>query len=367
MSVTLHQLLKTMVERGGSDLHVTTNSAPQIRIDGKLVPLDMPPLTAPDTKQLAYSVLTDAQKHRFEENLELDISFGIKGLARFRANIFNQRGAVAAVYRQIPYEILGFKELGLPVVVEEICKKPRGLVLVTGPTGSGKSTTLAAMIDKINRERRAHIITIEDPIEFLHNHKNCVVNQREVRVNTHGFANALRTALRQDPDVVLIGELRDLETVESALRFAETGHLTFATLHTNTAASTITRVIDIFPANQEAQIRTQLSMVLEGVLCQQLLPFTEGPGRAMALEILLPTPAVRNLIREDKVHHLPGLMTTGQDEHQMQTLNQSLARLYNAGRISFDAAMPCSAEISDLKDLIGTSEAGVTHLHLPAA
>src|SRR5690349_17530254 len=221
MAVTLHQLLKTMVERGGSDLHITTNSPPQIRIDGKLTPLDMPALAAPETKQLSYSVLTDAQKHRFEENLELDISFGIKGLARFRANIFNQRGATAAVYRQIPYEILGFKELGLPVVVEEICNKPRGLVLVTGPTGSGKSTTLAAMIDKINRERHEHIITIEDPVEFLHQHKNCVVNQRELHADTHSFANSLKSALRQDPDVVLIGEMRDLETIESALRIAD--------------------------------------------------------------------------------------------------------------------------------------------------
>ena len=236
MSVTLHQLLKTMVERGGSDLHITTNSPPQIRIDGKLTPLDMPPMTAPETKQLAYSVLTDAQKHRFEENLELDLSFGIKGLARFRANIFNQRGATAAVYRQIPYEILGFKELGLPQVVEEICNRPRGLVLVTGPTGSGKSTTLAAMIDKINRERHEHIITIEDPVEFLHQHKNCIVNQRELHADTHSFANSLKSALRQDPDVVLIGEMRDLETIESALRIAETGHLTFGTLHTNSAA-----------------------------------------------------------------------------------------------------------------------------------
>jgi twitching motility protein PilT len=366
--VKLHELLKKLIELNGSDLHLTTGTPPQVRIDGELRPLDdYPPLGRDDTQRLIYSVLSNAQKQKFQDDLELDLSFGIVNVSRFRLNVFDGRGGIGAVFRAIPFEVKSFDELGLPPVVENLCKKPRGLVLVTGPTGSGKSTTLAAMIDKINRERRAHIITIEDPIEFLHGHKNCVVNQREVRVNTHGFANALRTALRQDPDVVLIGELRDLETVESALRIAETGHLTFATLHTNTAASTITRVIDIFPANQQAQIRTQLSMVLEGVLCQQLLPITEGPGRAMALEILLPTPAVRNLIREDKVHQLPGLMTTGQDEHQMQTLNQSLARLYNAGRISFDAAMQCSADISDLKDLIGNSEAGVTHLHLPAA
>src|SRR5256886_10824339 len=230
MAVTLQQLLKPMVERGGSDLHVTTNRHPQSSIGGKLVPLDTPPMQAPETKQLAYSVLTDAQKHRFEEALELDLSFGIKGLARFRANIFNQRGATAAVYRQIPYEILGFKELGLPTVVEEICARPRGLVLVTGPTGSGKSTTLAAMIDKINRERHEHIITIEDPVEFLHSHKSCLVNQRELHADTHSFSNSLKSALRQDPDVVLIGEMRDLETIESALRIAETGHLTFGTL-----------------------------------------------------------------------------------------------------------------------------------------
>jgi len=366
--VKLHELLKKLIDLDGSDLHVTTGTPPQVRVDGELRPLDgYPPLGREDTQRLIYSVLSDAQKKKFQEDLELDLSFGIVNVSRFRLNVFDGRGGIGAVFRAIPFEVKSFDDLGLPPVVENLCKKPRGLVLVTGPTGSGKSTTLAAMVDKINRERRAHIITIEDPIEFLHGHKNCIVNQREVRVNTHGFANALRTALRQDPDVVLIGELRDLETVESALRIAETGHLTFATLHTNTAASTITRVIDIFPANQQAQIRTQLSMVLEGVLCQQLLPITEGPGRAMALEILLPTPAVRNLIREDKVHQLPGLMTTGQDEHQMQTLNQSLARLYNAGRISFDAAMQCSADTSDLKDLIGTSEAGVTHLHLPAA
>jgi twitching motility protein PilT len=338
-AVTLHQLLKTMVERGGSDLHITTNSPPQIRIDGQLTPLDMPPLAAPETKQLAYSVLTDAQKHRFEENLELDISFGIKGLARFRANIFNQRGATAAVYRQIPYEILGFRELGLPGVVEEICAKPRGLVLVTGPTGSGKSTTLAAMIDKINRERHEHIITIEDPVEFLHQHKNSVVNQRELHADTHSFSNALRSALRQDPDGVLLGEMRDLETVESALRIAETGHLTFGTLHTNSAAQTINRIVDVFPAHQQPQIRAQLSFVLEGILCQSLLPKANGNGRVMAMEILVPNAAIRNLIREDKVHQIYSMMQTGQTKYGMQTFNQSLATLYFKKQISLQVAL----------------------------
>ncbi|MGK2856978.1 MAG: type IV pilus twitching motility protein PilT [Thermoanaerobaculia bacterium] len=352
MAATLHQLLKTMVERGGSDLHVTTNSAPQIRIDGKLTPLDMPPLTAPETKQLAYSVLTDAQKHRFEENLELDLSFGIKGLARFRGNIFNQRGAVAAVYRQIPYEIVGFKELGLPPVVEEICKRPRGLVLVTGPTGSGKSTTLAAMIDKINKERHEHIITIEDPVEFLHSHKSCVVNQRELHADTHSFANALKSALRQDPDVVLIGEMRDLETIESALRIAETGHLTFGTLHTNSAAQTINRIVDVFPAHQQPQIRAQLSFVLEGILCQALLPRANGKGRAMAMEILVPNSAIRNLIREDKVHQIYSTMQTGQSKYGMQTFNQSLATLYFRKAITLDTALSRSSNADELQEMI---------------
>jgi twitching motility protein PilT len=352
MSVTLHQLLKTMVERGGSDLHITTNSAPQIRIDGKLTPLDMPPLTAPETKQLAYSVLTDAQKHRFEENLELDLSFGIKGLARFRGNIFNQRGATAAVYRQIPYEILGFRELGLPAVVEEICNKPRGLVLVTGPTGSGKSTTLAAMIDKINRERHEHIITIEDPVEFLHSHKSCIVNQRELHADTHSFANSLKSALRQDPDVVLIGEMRDLETIESALRIAETGHLTFGTLHTNSAAQTINRVVDVFPSHQQPQIRAQLSFVLEGILCQALLPRANGKGRAMAMEILVPNAAIRNLIREDKVHQIYSMMQTGQAKYGMQTLNQSLATLYFKKQITLQTALARSSNPDELQEMI---------------
>jgi twitching motility protein PilT len=359
MAVTLHQLLKTMVERGGSDLHVTTNSPPQIRVDGKLVPLDMPPLAAPETKQLAYSVLTDAQKHRFEENLELDISFGIKGLARFRANIFNQRGATAAVYRQIPYEILGFKELGLPQVVEEICNKPRGLVLVTGPTGSGKSTTLAAMIDKINRERHEHIITIEDPVEFLHQHKSCIVNQRELHADTHSFANSLRSALRQDPDVVLIGEMRDLETIESALRIAETGHLTFGTLHTNSAAQTINRIVDVFPAHQQAQIRAQLSFVLEGILCQTLLPKANGKGRVMAMEILVPNAAIRNLIREDKVHQIYSTMQTGQAKYGMQTFNQSLATLYFKKHITLQTALSRSSNPDELQEMISRGPVAV--------
>ncbi len=352
MAVSLHQLLKTMLEMGGSDLHVTNNSPPQIRVDGKLRPLDMPPLTTVETKQLSYSVLTDNQKHRFEENLELDFSFGIKKLARFRANVFMQRGAVAAVYRTIPYEILGFKELGLPPVVAQICDKPRGLVLVTGPTGSGKSTTLAAMLDKVNKERAEHVITIEDPIEYLHNHQKCLVNQREIHSDTHSFTNALRAALREDPDVVLIGEMRDLETIEAALRIAETGHLTFATLHTNSAAQTINRIVDVFPAHQQSQIRAQLSFVLEGILCQSLLPKASGSGRVMAMEILVPTSAIRNLIREDKIHQIYSSMQTGQEKHGMQTFNQSLATLYFKKQITLQFALAQSSNPDELQDMI---------------
>src|SRR5512136_335190 len=332
-----------MTEMGGTDLHVTTNSAPQIRVDGKLRPLDLQPLTAVETKQLAYSVLTDAQKHRFEENLELDFSFGIKGLARFRANVFMQRGAVAAVYRTIPYEIRGFKDLGLPPVIASICDKPRGLVLVTGPTGSGKSTTLAAMLDKINSERHEHMLTVEDPIEYLHAHKKCVVNQREVHADTHSFGNSLRAALREDPDVVLIGEMRDLETIESALRIADTCHLTFATLHTNSTSSTINRIVDVFPSHQQPQIRAQLSMVLEGILCQALLPRVDGRGRAMIMEILVPTAAIRNLIREDKIHQIYSAMQTGTGASGMQTFNQSLANAYFQKQISLETAISRSS------------------------
>ena len=351
--ISLSELLRKLSELRGSDLHITTGSAPQIRIDGHLTPLEgYRSLTAADTKQLAYSVLTDAQKHRFEENLELDFSFGVKGLSRFRANLFNQRGAVGAVFRAIPYEIKAFEELGLPPIVKQMCDKPRGLILVTGPTGSGKSTTLASMIDKINRDRREHILTIEDPIEFLHNHKNCVVNQREVSADTHGFAQALRTALRQDPDVVLVGEMRDLETIESALRIAETGHLTFATLHTNSASSTINRIIDVFPSDQQAQIRAQLSLVLEGIMCQALLPRAEGKGRVMALEVLVPNSAIRNLIREDKVHQIYSMMQTGQDKHGMQTFNQALASLYHKRLISSETALQRSSNVDELRELM---------------
>src|SRR5260221_1260589 len=286
--ISLSELLHKLTELGGSDLHITTGTAPLVRVHGEIHPVDgYRTITSAETKQLAYSVLTDAQKHRFEENLELDFSFGVKGLSRFRANIFNQRGAVGAVFRAIPYEIKSFEELGLPQVAKELCNKPRGLVLVTGPTGSGKSTTLAAVIDKINKERHEHILTIEDPIEFLHNHKSCIVNQREVNADTHGFAQALRTALRQDPDVVLVGEMRDLETIESALRIAETGHLTFATLHTNSAGSTINRIIDVFPSSQQAQPRPQPSTGLGGNISHALLPKATSQWGCLALKLLV--------------------------------------------------------------------------------
>ncbi len=361
MGVTLHQLLKQMIEMGGTDLHVTTHSAPQVRIDGALRPLtEYPPLTPVDTKRLAYSVLTDAQKHRFEENLELDFSFGMKGLARFRANVFSQRGAVAAAYRRIPYEIMSFRELGLPPIVEKLCEKPRGLILVTGPTGSGKSTTLAAMIDKVNKERRDHIVTIEDPIEYLHQHQSCIVNQRELHADTHSFANALRSVLREDPDVVLIGEMRDLETVESALRIAETGHLTFATLHTNSASQTINRIIDVFPAHQQSQVRAQLSLILEGILCQSLLPRASGKGRVLALEVLIPNAAIRNLIREDKVHQIYSSMQSGQLKFGMQTFNQSLATLYFRKEITLDLALSRSSYPEELQEMINRGAGIVT-------
>jgi len=353
MSITLHQLLDKMLKMEGTDVHLTTNQSPLIRVHGNLIPFtEVPPLTPVETKRLSYSVLTDAQKHRFEETLELDFSFGIKGLARFRSNVFYQRGAVSAVYRLIPYEIRGIGELGLPVIIEKLCDKPRGLVLCTGPTGSGKSTSLAAMIDKVNRERPVHIVTIEDPIEYLHSHKKAEVNQRELHSDTHSFANALRSVLRQDPDVVLIGEMRDLETIESAIRIAETGHLTFATLHTNSAAQTIHRIVDVFPDHQQPQVRAQLSLILEGILCQALLPRSDGKGRVLAVEVLIPNAAIRNLIREDKIHQIYSSMQSGQLKHGMQTFNQSLATLYFQRKITLECALSISSNSEELQEMI---------------
>lgn len=312
-TITLPDLLKKMTEMGGSDLHVTTNSPPQVRVHGHLHPLDgFAPFTPAQTKQLAYSVLTDAQKHRFEEKLELDFSFGLKGLSRFRANLFNQKGAVGCVFRAIPYEIKTFDALGLPPVIADLCKKPRGLILVTGPTGSGKSTTLCAMIDHINQNRDDHLITIEDPIEFTHENKKCLVNQREVHNHTDSFKDALRAALREDPDILLVGEMRDLETISIAIETAETGHLVFGTLHTTTAISTVDRIIDQFPADRQQQIRVMLSESLKGVIAQTLLP-KKGGGRVAALEILIVTPAISNLIREGKTFQIASAMQTGKN------------------------------------------------------
>jgi twitching motility protein PilT len=356
-AINLHQLLKALMDKGASDLHITTGSPPQLRIDGDLAPLRTPPLDPVQTKQLCYSILTDAQKLRFEEDQELDLSFGVKNLARFRANIFMQRGAVAGAFRVIPFQIKNFSELGVPPIVGELTTKPRGLVLVTGPTGSGKSTTLASMIDKINQEDHGHIVTIEDPIEFLHPHKNCVVNQREIGADTQSFKRALKYILRQDPDVVLVGEMRDLETIEAALTIAETGHLCFATLHTNSAVQTINRIIDVFPPYQQSQVRAQLSFVLEGILCQSLLPKASGSGRVMAMEVLIPNPAIRNLIREDKLHQVYSQMQIGQGKHGMQTFNQSLAALYLRRQITLEEAMTRTSDPEELKTMLAQSGA----------
>ena len=352
MATNLYELLQLMAERGASDLHITTGSPPQLRINGKLTPIGSTALAASDTKQMCYSILTEAQKHRFEEENELDLSFGVKGLSRFRANIFVQRGAVSGAIRSIPFQLKSFEELGLPPVARDLVKKPRGLILVTGPTGSGKSTTLASMIDKINSERQEHIVTIEDPIEFVHNHKMCVVNQREVHADTQSFKNALKYILRQDPDVVLIGEMRDLETIEAALTISETGHLTFATLHTNSSVQTINRIVDVFPPHQQPQIRAQLSFVLEGVISQQLLPRKDGTGRVLALEVMIPNPAIRNLIREDKIHQIYSIMQTGQSKFGMQTMNQSLYDLFTRGLITKDEAIGRSTVPDELIAMI---------------
>lgn len=354
-NLSLHQLLKAMVDRGASDLHITTGSPPQLRIDGDLVPLKVNPLSPVETKQLCYSILTDAQKHKFEEENELDLSFGVKGLSRFRANVFMQRGAVAAAFRTIPFKILTFQELGLPPIVQDLSKRPRGLILVTGPTGSGKSTTLASIIDKINTERHEHIMTIEDPIEYLHPHKNCLVNQREVGVDTKSFKTALKYILRQDPDVVLVGELRDLETIEAALTIAETGHSAFATLHTNNAVQTINRILDVFPPYQQPQVRAQLSFVIEGIMSQALLAKATGGGRVLALEVMVPNPAIRNLIREDKVHQIYSQMQVGQAKFGMQTFNQALGALLAKRLISMEEAFARTSEPEELKNIMATT------------
>ena len=352
----LHQLLKAMIEKGASDLHITTGSPPQLRIDGQLVPLKMPPLSPVETKQLCYSILTDAQKHHFEEENELDLSFGVKNLSRFRANIFMQRGAVSGSFRTIPFKILSFEELGLPTVIEELSRKPRGLELVTGPTGSGKSTTIASILDKVNSERHEHILTVEDPIEYLHPHKNCIVNQREVGADTDNFKKALKYVLRQDPDVILIGEMRDLETIEAALVIAETGHLVFATLHTNSCVQTINRVLDVFPPYQQAQVRQQLTFVLEGVLSQTLIPKASGSGRVLAVEVMIPNSAIRNLIREEKIHQIYGQMQVGQTKYGMQTLNQALAILVQRRMITVEDALLRSADMDELRQLMANPQ-----------
>jgi twitching motility protein PilT len=353
--VSLHQLLKATIEKGASDLHITVGVPPQLRINGSLVPLDLPTSKASETKQLIYSILTDAQKHKFEENWELDLSFGVEGLSRFRANVFLQRGAIAGAFRTIPNRILSFEELGLVSTVSELANKPRGLVLVTGPTGSGKSTTLAALIDKINSERHVHIVTIEDPIEFVHHHKKAIVNQRELDADTKSFKNALKYILRQDPDVVLIGEMRDLETIEAALIIAETGHLAFATLHTNSCVQSINRIVDVFPSYQQAQVRAQLSFVMEAVLSQQLLPRADGKGRVLALEIMIPNAAIRNLVREDKIHQIYSQMQVGQAKFGMQTMNQSLVSLYNRRYITYEEAISRSSDPEELRNMMAAS------------
>ncbi|MEE9554888.1 MAG: type IV pilus twitching motility protein PilT [candidate division Zixibacteria bacterium] len=348
--LSLRELLDVMVKRNGSDLHITVGSPPIIRIDGKLIKTDYDVLGPDQTKKLAYSVMNERQRQKFEENSELDLSFGIEQLSRFRCNVFMQRGNVAMTLRQIPYKIQTFKELELPEIVQKLAELPRGLVLVTGPTGSGKSTTLAAMIDKINSEQNLHILTVEDPIEYLHKHKNCLVNQREIHSDTKSFAMSLKYALRQDPDVVLIGEMRDLETMEAALTISETGHLAFATLHTNSSAEAINRIVDVFPTNQQEQVRVQLSFVLQGIISQQLVPKVGG-GRALALEILIATPAVRAVIRDDKIHQIYSLIQAGQ-KFGMRTMNQSLHDLYMKKKINQNDALGRSSNVQELEEMI---------------
>ncbi len=353
--VNLRELLEEMVKKGASDLHLTVGAPPVVRVDGKLQRLDHDILTSEHTKKLCYSMLSEKQKLKFEQNSELDFSFGIESMSRFRCNVFMQRGNVAVALRQIPYKICTFEELGLPKVVASFANLPRGLVLVTGPTGSGKSTTLAAVIDKINKERPVHIITVEDPIEYLHRHNQALVNQREVYSDTNSFAAALKYALREDPDVVLVGEMRDLETMESALSIAETGHLAFATLHTNSASESINRIVDSFPTNQQEQVRVSLSFSLQAIVSQTLIPKIGG-GRAMGLEIMVATPAIRALIRDDKIHQMYSMIQSGQ-KFGMKTMNQSLAELYLSGKISINDAMNYSPSTDELREMLSRQKA----------
>jgi twitching motility protein PilT len=352
--VTLKQLLEEMVTKNASDLHLTVGVPPVFRIDGELVHSQYEILKPPDVQRLTFSLLTESQKKKFEENKELDLSFGIENLSRFRANVFLQRGCVAMAVRQIPYAIPSFEELGLPKIIEELALKPRGLVLVTGPTGSGKSTTQAAMLDKINRHRSCHVVTVEDPIEFLHQHNRSLVNQREVYEDTNSFINALKYVLREDPDVVLVGEMRDLETIETTLRIAETGHLALATLHTNSCDQSINRIIDVFPAGQQSQVRTQLSFVLEGIVSQQLLPKIGG-GRVLALEVLICTPAIRALIRDQKSHQIYSSIQAG-TKYGMRTMNQSLMDLCLNGQVAMNDAIQCSSRPEELREMLTTGQ-----------
>ncbi|HEX9703916.1 MAG TPA: type IV pilus twitching motility protein PilT [Gemmatimonadales bacterium] len=353
MPVNLRGLLEEMIEKDASDLHIVAGERPKLRVDGDIVNAQAEDVLTPkDTLSLAYSVLTEGQKKRFETENELDFSFGIQNLARFRGNCFKQRGCVSLVIRQIPFNVKTFEELGLPAVVANLSERPRGLVLVTGPTGSGKSTTLAALIDKINKEIKGHIITVEDPIEFIHRHQSCIVNQREVGTDTNNFAAALKYALRQDPDIVLIGEMRDLETIQAALTIAETGHLAFATLHTNSAMESINRIIDVFPSHQQAQVRAQLSFVLEGVVTQTLLQRAKGKGRVMAAEIMIMTPAIRALIRDSKVEQIPSMMQAGK-KHGMQTLNDALYQLYVGREVTKDECLRVTSQPNDFLRMIG--------------
>jgi twitching motility protein PilT len=353
MTLNLRALLEEMIQKDASDLHITAAQRPKLRVDGDIVDSTVDTVLTPkDTLQLAYSVLTENQKKRFETDDELDFSFGIQNLARFRGNVFKQRGCVAMVIRMIPFNVRTFDELGLPHVIAKLAERPRGLILVTGPTGSGKSTTLAAIIDKINRERKGHIITVEDPIEFIHRHQSCIVNQREIGTDTKTFAAALKYALREDPDVILVGEMRDLETVGAALTIAETGHLVLATLHTNSAAESINRVIDVFPSNQQSQVRAQLAFVLEGVVTQTLLPKLKGRGRSMAAEIMVATPAIRALIRDDKVHQIYSAMQSGK-KFGMQTMNDALYQLYTAREVAQEECERVSHDPKEFLRMIG--------------